>query len=279
MRHWFTAQGKTGLLAVGAVAVFGLAAACSSSSSTSGSDASPSASAPVSTPVSVPASSSAAGSTAPTGPDASQPQPVGNGCPRNSAKIPPGARQVTTADLDLDGAADTLWLADVGSKRTLGVRTATGATFSTTFQSAAPQGASAIGQKMAPAGPAIVLVNAGRSVLLYDVADCAIVPVKNPQGAQYTFDLGFTGYGTGVGCLPTGDGYGLVGLLAAPETSAGSKYTVSSTAILLSDFGPHAANGIKTIVGTHVTSSSAVFKQAHTVSCGTPSHSVTEPQP
>ena len=215
----------------------------------------------------------------PTSSDAGQPQPVGNGCPPNSGKIPAGARQVTTADLDLDGAADTLWLADVGSKRTIGVRTATGATFSTTFQSAAPQGARAIGQKLESAGPSIVLLNTGRSVLLYDVADCAIVPVKNPQGAQYTFDLGFTGYGTGVDCVRTGAGYTLAGLLATPENSANVAYTISRTKIVLSDFGRHAANGEKSIVATHVTNTSAAFQQAHSVSCGTPSSVVTEPQP
>jgi hypothetical protein len=207
----------------------------------------------------------------------SRPEPAGNGCARNNVAIPADARRVRSADLDLDGEADTLWLADVAGKRTVGVRTATGATFSTVFSSAAPQQAIAIAQKMAPAGPAIVLLDAGRSVLLFDVVDCQLVPTKNKQGAQYIFDKGFTSYGTGVECTRNGSEYTLAGLLAQPESS-NTGVTVFRTTIALSDFGRQARNGTRQTVVAHASSSDPRVRHAQTVSCGTPSASVTEPR-
>ncbi|MFI5956003.1 hypothetical protein [Cryptosporangium sp. NPDC051539] len=261
--------GAAGLLLVGA-------AACSSGNSTGPAKASePTASRPA---ASQSAGSQSAGSqSGGAGPDASQtPEPAGNGCPSNNAKVPSGAHTAATADLDLDGDADTLWIADVDNTRYLGVRTATGATFSTTFNSAAPQAAAAVGQKLDPAGPSIVLLNLGRSVQLYDVIDCGLVPVKNAQGAQYTFDLGFTGYGTGVQCVPQGSRYALAGLLAAPEKSGGG-FRVTRTTITLSDYGRRARNGTSTVLARHAAVDSAVVKQAHAVTCG-PAAPVTEPQ-
>lgn len=244
-----------------------LASACSAGTSASGSDS--------------PASGGSATSTgsgetggASSGAPVVPPKPAGNGCPANSTKRPAGAKTGRTADLDLDGEEDTLWIADVDQKRVLGVTTASGATFSTTFRSAAPQAASAVGQKMASAGPAIILLNGGRSVLLYDVINCSIVPTSNPQGQQYTFDLGFTGYGTGVECVRNGSGYQLAGLLAKQE---GSGYTVTRTAITLSEFGRRARNGATSTLTRGAGQDSPVVEQARTVTCGSGAQ-VTEEQ-
>lgn len=208
---------------------------------------------------------------------ASQPEP-GHTCPATSAQIPAGAHQQQTADVDYDGAADTLWLADVNGVRTVGIRTASGATFSTTFTSSAPQAASALAQKMADENtPSIILLDTGRSVKLYTIADCAIVPTKNAQSAQYTFDLGFTGTGTGVECTSDGAGYTLDGLLAKPS-STGASVTVYRTPVTLSNYGRRARNGTRQTLASRVDSQSTVAKHATSVSCGTDNTAVTEPQ-
>ncbi|SHN48130.1 hypothetical protein [Cryptosporangium aurantiacum] len=202
----------------------------------------------------------------PTGGEGGQPQ-AGNGCPANGVKIPAGARTGKTADLDLDGRPDTIWLLDNGSGRRVGVTTATGATFSRIYRNPSPVAARAIGQKLAPAGPAIVLVDLSRAVLLYDVVDCALVPARNAQGNQYTFDRGFTGYGTGVECVRTGSGYTLAGLLAAQEKTGGG-FRVTRTTIRLSDFGRQARNGVTTTLARHAATDSDLVQHARTVSCG-----------
>jgi hypothetical protein len=206
-----------------------------------------------------------------------QPEP-GHTCPPTTAQIPASAHEAPTADVDYDGRPDTLWLADLNGTRTLGIRTASGATFSTTFTSSAPQAASALGQKMAGAdAPSIVLLDTGRSVKLYTVADCAIVPTTNAQHAQYTFDLGFTGHGTGVECSSDSGGYTLAGLLAKPTTTGGGD-AVFRTPITLSDYGRHASNGTRQTLAGNVDPQSTLAKHATSVTCGTNNAAVTEPQ-
>jgi hypothetical protein len=202
---------------------------------------------------------------------------AGNGCAPNQEQVPAGAARATTGDVDLDGEADTVWLADTPD-RTLGITTATGATFSTTFTSAAPQGATALGQKLQPAGPAIVLLNTGRSVALYAVVDCGLVPTLNAQGEQYVFDLGFTGYGTGVGCVAGGDeeDLSLAGLNAV-DTGNGT-YRVTRTAVQLEDFGRRATNGETTVVGEGLAADDPRVANARTVGCGNQTAGVAEPQ-
>jgi hypothetical protein len=85
--------------------------------------------------------------------------------------------------------------------------------------------------------------------------------VQNPQGEQYAFDLGFTGYGTGVGCTDLdGDGVrDLVGFLADAD---GTGYT--ATAVVLD--GPRARNSD---VSTHVSDAGAdAVERARSVTCG-----------
>jgi hypothetical protein len=218
------------------------------------------------------ADGSGAGSAAPTTTSAQNPS---GGCKPNSGAVPKGAAKASSPDLDLDGKRDTLWLADSGSKRKLGVRTASGATFSTTFSSAAPQAATAIGQRLGD-GSEIILLNTGRSVALYSVINCEIVPTQNVQGKPYTFDLGFTGYGTGVRCVDSGRGLQVAGMLA--KSKGGGKYTIYQTRIALSSGGLRAANAPRQTVSSSATSSSSVLKAARSVSCGKKNAGVDEPQ-
>lgn len=203
-----------------------------------------------------------------TSPVAQDPDPalVGKGCPPNRKKVPTGARTAPTADLDLDGEPDTLWFARIDQSRVLGVTTATKATFSTTFTGSTAQAASALGQQLDYAGPAIVLLNLGRSVQLWDVVDCGLVPTRNLHGRRYEFDLGFTGYGTGVECVHQGDSYELAGLLATEENGG---YRVTRTAVILDDHGKQARNGVRTTLAARATADSAVARRARTVTCGT----------
>lgn len=227
---------------------------------------------------------SAVGSASASAPAASGPSDAAAGAPRagcapTGESIPAGAAGVAeTADLDHDGVADNLWLADVDGRRLLGVRTASGAVFSTTFTSAAPQRASAVAQELGP-DLSIVLLNAGRSVPLYAVVDCRLTPTQNPEGQQYTFDLGFTGFGTGVGCAPAKDGprrWDLYGLLAH-QVGDGS-WTVTGTRIDLDRSGRTARNGAGSDLVTGADGKAAAVEAARTVTCGDQFAGPTEPQ-
>ena len=207
-------------------------------------------------------------------PSSAPPRP---GCAPTGAAVPAGASVARTADLDHDGAPDELWLADVRGQRLLGVRTASGAVFSTAFTSAAPQRASAVGQALGP-DLSIVLLDAGRSVPLYAVADCQLTPTQNPQGQQYTFDLGFTGFGTGVGCEPAhtgGQRWDLYGLLAH---QAGAGWTVTGTRIDLGESGRTAHNGPSSDLVTGADGQAAAVQAARTVTCGDQTSGPREPE-
>jgi hypothetical protein len=206
-------------------------------------------------------------------PSAGAASPAAHGCPATGTSVPAGAATAPTVDLDGDGAADTLWLS-AGTPRTLGVRTHSGAVFSVEFSSAAPQAARATGQRLAD-GSAVVLLDTSRAVPLYAVVDCAIVPTHNPQGEQYTFDLGFTGYGTGVACKDLGAGLQLVGLNAI--SADGTSFDVTRTAINLSAHGTKATNGRLTTPAKGVSVDDPAVAAAHGVSCADAPAPVVEP--
>jgi hypothetical protein len=195
------------------------------------------------------------------------------GCPAGG-RISRGAATGATADLDGDGRADTLWFSG-GERRTLGVSTASGAVFSTVFTSGAPQAASALGARLGE-GSAVVLLNTGRSVPLYAVIGCELVPTTNVQGQQYTFDLGFTDYGTGVGCADLGKGLELVGLNARPEED-GQSFQVARTPILLHDHGASATNGTTEVIAKNAAPQDPVVTTAQSVTCGKARAQVHEP--
>jgi hypothetical protein len=199
---------------------------------------------------------------------------TGQGCAAGGSAVPAGAGKATTADLDGDGKPDTIWLADVANQRTLGVRTASGANFSTSFSDAAPENATAVAGRLGD-GSAVILLDFSRETKLYAVVDCRIVAAKNTQGQQYTFDEGFTGYGTGVGCPVIGSTRHLVGYLAEANPT-GNTYTVTRTTISLSNGGAKAVNAGTSTLGSKLPASSQTVKLAQAVTCGT-GHTAVEP--
>jgi hypothetical protein len=196
------------------------------------------------------------------------------GCAQGGGEVPMSAASASVGDLDGDGTKDQVWLADQGDKRTLGVRTASGAVFSTTFTSASPIGASAVANRLND-GSAVILLSTGRSAALYAVVDCKIVPTKNKEGAQYTFDLGFGDFGTGVAC-PTANGALYLAGYNTVDSSRKGYAKVTRTRIDLSNAGTLAVNGVKAALGEYG-NDSATYKIAHGVSCGD-SEMVDEPQ-
>jgi len=184
----------------------------------------------------------------------------GSGCPA-TGYAPTGTNSAPTLDVDGDGQADTEWIATQptgdGSVQ-FGVQTASGAAITANLASASPDARSVLVADVTGNGEFVVLASDGRAVQLWAISDCAIVPVQNPQGQQYTFDLGFTGHGTGVGCADVdGDGVrDLVGLEA-------DGVTVTSTIVALD--GPNASNGASTTI-SDVTP--ALADAARSVGCG-----------
>jgi hypothetical protein len=188
------------------------------------------------------------------------------GCAGGGAAVPAGAGTAGTVDVDGDGQSDTLWLARTGSRRVLGVSTASGARFSASFTSISPLPAEARAARMGD-GSVIILLDLGRSALLYAVNDCGITPTSGTEGGQYTFDLGYAGYGSGVGCPTLGDGLRLVSYLAEPK-GEGQNYTVTRTTITLSLQGTHAANGSTKVLGRGLSERSARVTTAQSITCG-----------
>ena len=211
---------------------------------------------------------------APAGASATGGSATAAGCAANDVVPPVGAGQAVGSDLDGDGRADTIWLADRtgpdgGLIRTLGVRTASGAGFTTTFTSASPVAASAVSGRVGGGTP-IILLDFTRSAVLYTVKDCSIQKSLNVQGNQYTFDRQLlTGYGTGAGCPVIGDtGRQLVGYKAVSNDDEGTSYTVTRTTILLSDGGRQARNGTTVTLGRSLSPTSTAVRTAQAVSCG-----------
>jgi hypothetical protein len=218
--------------------------------------------------ITAPASSPATSATpAASGDDTASPPAPTEGCAAGGDRLPEIVNSVETPDLDGDGEPDNLWLGVKGNTRMLGVRTASGARFATSFTSATPT-AAAVAGRLAD-GSAIILLDFTQEAKLYAVVDCAIVQVRNAQGNQYTFDRGSNGFGSGVGCPVIGSlGQRLVGYLAEPG-GFGDGYTVTRTTINLSKNGTRALNGTVKTVGTGLPASNSKVKTAQTVTCGT----------
>ena len=180
---------------------------------------------------------------------------------RHRDGVPAGADAKPTVDVDGDGQADTEWIAtQIGADGavTFGVTTASGATFTSQLRSASPVARSVLVADVTGHGELIAVAGDGRQVLLYGISDCQLVPEQDQQGQQYAFDLGFTGFGTGVGCADVdGDSVAdLVGLRAEDTT-------ITSTVVRLD--GPRATNGTsRTTEGA----TAAQVGAASQVSCG-----------
>jgi hypothetical protein len=188
------------------------------------------------------------------------------GCPSVGRAIPQGAQSKPTVDVDGDGRPDTEWIAtttDSDGGVPFGIRTASGGVFSATIRSASPVARSVMFADVTGKGEIIALASDGRQVLLYAVSDCQLIAEKNKQGQQYAFDLGFTGFGTGVGCVDAnGDGTtDLVGLKFVPENQGAG--TIKRTIVTLS--GPNARNGATDTVPV---TRASLADEAQMVSCG-----------
>ncbi|WP_426310015.1 hypothetical protein [Cellulosimicrobium sp. E-16] len=200
-------------------------------------------------------------------PTADTSTPAAEGCPAAGDGVPAGAGTHEIVDVDGDGRPDTAWLTG-GADRAFGITTASGATFSAPIESASPVAASAIVQLVA-AGDAtapVALVDTGREVLLFSAADCAVTPTQNAQGEQYTFDKGFTGFGTGVGCTEVDGELHLAGLNAVSDD--GTSFTVSRTFVDLDTGAQTATNGEEETVAQDAGADDPVVTTAQETSCG-----------
>jgi hypothetical protein len=114
-------------------------------------------------------------------------------------------------------------------------------------------------------GEVIALGSDGRQVQLWAVSRCQLIAEKNAQGRQYAFDLGFTGFGTGVGCADAnGDGTPeLLGLKLVGDAN-GNPTSIQRTIITLK--GPQARNGARSTVSSPAP---AQVQAATAVTCGT----------
>jgi len=185
------------------------------------------------------------------------------GCSSAVSPAPDGAGTAQAADLDGDGRTDEVWLAIEDGDRVVGVNFAAGGSASTTF-TGAPISATAYGNRLGD-GTSIVLVSTGRSAALYSVIDCEIVATRNINDAQYTFDLGFAGYGTGVACPNPDSGLYLAGYNSTQAQDG--EYEIIRTRIDLSEDGALAENGTVADLGLF-SQSSPTYRIANKVSCG-----------
>ena len=211
-----------------------------------------------------------ASSTAPTATAEPTTEPTGTetstaGCPPGGGAPPAGADVVTVIDVDGDGRPDQAWLSG-GDTRAFGITTASGATFSTTIESASPVPASAIVNRVQADEIPIALVDLGREALVYSLAGCAVTPVANAQGQPYTFDRGFAGEGTGVGCTQSEGALRLAGLNAVAADDQTS--TVTRTFVDLDADGRKATNAEPEQVATDAAADDPVVTTAQEVSCG-----------
>ncbi|HEY0186407.1 MAG TPA: hypothetical protein VGC67_02865 [Cellulomonas sp.] len=211
-------------------------------------------------------------STGSTGPTSTAPAA---GCPATGGGVPTDAASVTTVDLDADGRPDTLWLTTVGSGtgRAVGVTTATGATTSLPVDLAGPAGATALALGPDAGTADELLVTDGRLADLLIVRDCTLVAVTDADGAPWQFDLGYTGYGTGTGCVDVGGTGSTVlagldltdGSGTGTGTGTGTAQTVTRTAIDVT--GTVAAAGVSDRV-TVQPDDTAALDSARTITCG-----------
>lgn len=209
-----------------------------------------------------PASSSTA-SPSPTGGSG-----TGAGCTGGAPSVmPAGAAQGPVADVDGDGRPDTAWIATEASGEVrVGIVTAAGGRAERAFTSASPVTRSILVVDVNPDTPPLVLANDGRTVQLWAVIDCSIVDVLNKSGQPYTFSLGFTDIGTGVGCDTVDGRQELVGL----DTGEAQGNSVPWTSTVVEVRGNQARNG-EVVSGTYTRGTpaeDAAIERLHGVTCG-----------
>ncbi|MCK9794090.1 hypothetical protein M1843_10065 [Isoptericola sp. 4D.3] len=189
------------------------------------------------------------------------------GCDATGDTTPQAADTHEVVDVDGDDEADTAWLTG-GADRRFGITTASGATFSVPVGSASPQRASAVvdvvaaGDDTAP----VALVDTGREVLLLSAADCDLAATQNLAGDAYTFDKGFAGHGTGVGCTEVGGALHLAGLKAT--SGDGESFTVTRTLVDLDDGAMTASNGEESTVASGADPDDPAVVTGQETTCG-----------
>jgi hypothetical protein len=152
--------------------------------------------------------------------------------------------------VDGDGRPDTLWIGEgpgADGFVPFGLTTAAGGTFSAPIETTSPDGRSALVADVSGDGDLVALASDGRQVLLYGIGSCALVPLRDAAGRQYSFDLGFDGTGTGVGCVDVdGDGRRDLARLQAVRDLQGGVAAVDRTLVRLD--GGTAVDGATTSV-------------------------------
>lgn len=260
----------TSTVVLAVVAGAGLLAGCSGGG---GGDAGP---APATTAAAAPTGPASTGVTstapAPSGTGAGTSTASGavgaaTGCAPDGTGVPAGAASAPTLDVDGDGRADTAWLqGTTATPVVVGITTASGATFGADYSSASPVSRTMLVADVDGAGTIEAVVSDGRTASLYSVTGCEVVPTRNAQGAQYTFDLTGT-RGTGVGCSQVAgtSSSGLVGLQLDRDAD-GRPVSVTRTAIEID--GTTATNGPSDTVDVSADPTGPAATSATRVSCG-----------
>lgn len=191
------------------------------------------------------------------------------GCTPDGTGVPAGAVSNRTIDVDGDGKPDTEWIQrHADGKVLLGVTTASGATFGAYFTSPSPVGRSMLIADATGHGQIVALASDGRQVALFTINHCRMTPLENAQGKQYTFDRGFTGHGTGVGCSQVAgtSGRELTGLKLNLDRD-GNPLSVDRTAVEI--HGATATNGPSdTITVAGRSTSDPAVRTATEITCG-----------
>ncbi len=171
----------------------------------------------------------------------------------------------SVVDVDGDGKRDQAWIQQKADGKVLfGIATAAGGGAAVPFESASPVKRSALVANTDEKGPVEILLDDGRSVQLYAWVDCAIKAVHNPQGKTYTFSLGFTDVGTGVGCIDTPKGRRLAGL----NRQSGSDKDVKWSSTVVELDGLHARNGTVRMGTYRLPQDKAKAELLNAVTCG-----------
>lgn len=256
---------RTSTLVLAVAAGAGLLAGCSSG----GGAPAVATSAPASSASST-ATSSAATSSVPTTSTSAAASGSGTssaGCAPQGSGIPAGAVSGPTVDVDGDGRPDSAWLQqNADGSQTVGITTASGATFGAPYRSGSPDPRRVLVADVTGSGTVAAIVSDGRRASLFRVLGCTLVPATNPQGDQYTFDLGFGNAGTGVGCSAVaGQGTGLVGLKLNRD-SVGRPVSVTRTAVVLDGAAAH--NGPSDTVDVSADPTGPAVTTATEITCG-----------
>lgn len=203
-----------------------------------------------------------------SGTDAASTRAVGADCAPAGTGMPAGAVSGPTVDVDGDGRADSVWLQrNADGTQLAGITTASGATFGASYSSASPLPRRVLVADVNGAGTIAAIVSDGRQAGLFTVLNCSLVPAMNPQGAQYTFDLGMGVNGTGIGCSKVAgtSAAGLVGLKLNRD-GAGKPVSVTRTAILLNRAS--ASNGASDTVDVSGDPTGPAATTATQITCG-----------